>query len=50
MATTDAAFEKLRPHFSDQEIVELSWTIAAINTCNRMSIGMRTPPSDQPIE
>ncbi len=46
----DAAFEKLGPHFSDQEIVELSWTIAAINAWNRMSIGMRTPPSDQPIE
>jgi AhpD family alkylhydroperoxidase len=46
----DAAFEMLKPHFSDQEIVELSWTIASINAWNRMSIGMRTPPQNQPIE
>jgi AhpD family alkylhydroperoxidase len=46
----DTAFEALRTQFSDQEIVELSWTIAAINAWNRMSVGMRTPPSTQPLE
>lgn len=46
----DTAFEALKKQFSDQEIVELSWTIAAINAWNRMAVGMRTPPSAQPLE
>jgi len=46
----DTAFEALKKQFSDQEIVELSWTIAAINAWNRMAVGMRTPPSTQPLE
>ncbi|MBB3181584.1 carboxymuconolactone decarboxylase family protein [Variovorax sp. Sphag1AA] len=46
----DAAFEELKAHYSDQEIVELSWTIASINAWNRMSVGMRTPPSRDPLE
>ena len=46
----DTAFAALKKQFSDQEIVELSWTIAAINAWNRMAVGMRTPPSTQPLE
>lgn len=46
----DNAFEGLKGHFSDQEIVELTWTIAMINTWNRLAVGMRTPPSDAPLE
>ncbi|CAA2109461.1 carboxymuconolactone decarboxylase family protein [Variovorax paradoxus] len=46
----DTAFEALKTQFSDQEIVDLSWTIAAINTWNRLAVGMRTPPSDKPLE
>lgn len=46
----DTAFEALKKQFSDQEIVELSWTIAVINAWNRMAVGMRTPPSTQPLE
>lgn len=46
----DAAFAGLQGHFSDQEIVELSWAIAQINTWNRMAVGMRQPPSDKPFE
>ena len=46
----DAAFEELKKHFSDEEIVELSWTIASINAWNRMAVGMRSPPSKQPLE
>lgn len=46
----DAAFDTLRQHFSDQEIVELSWTIASINAWNRMAVAMRTPPSGEPLE
>ena len=39
----DAAFEALKPHFSEQEIVELNWTIAQINAWNRMAVGMGQP-------
>lgn len=46
----EGAFEHLKDVFSEQEIVELTWTIALINAWNRMSVGMRTPPSDRPIE
>ncbi|KWT94133.1 MULTISPECIES: carboxymuconolactone decarboxylase family protein [unclassified Variovorax] len=46
----DSAFGKLKELFSDQEIVELNWTVALINAWNRMAIGMRQPPSDKPIE
>ena len=46
----DSAFDELKDLFNEQEIVELNWTIAAINAWNRMSVGMRTPPSDQPLE
>ena len=46
----DADFAQLQGVFSDQEIVELSWTIAVINAWNRMAVGMRTPPSTQPLE
>ncbi|TDP62825.1 carboxymuconolactone decarboxylase family protein [Roseateles toxinivorans] len=45
----DAAFGALKLQFSDQEIVELSWTIALINGWNRMAIGMRAPVIEKPI-
>lgn len=37
----DEAFEALRSHFSDAQIADLSWTIAAINAWNRMGVGLR---------
>jgi AhpD family alkylhydroperoxidase len=46
----DATFEALREHFNDQEVVELSWTIAQINTWNRMAVGMHAPVADRPID
>lgn len=45
----DADFELLKTQFSDQEIVELSWTIAAINTWNRMAIGMQVQVLEKAI-
>ncbi|HEX2011799.1 MAG TPA: carboxymuconolactone decarboxylase family protein [Roseateles sp.] len=45
-----AAFETLKLQFSDQEIVELCWAIAAINAWNRMAIGMQMPVLEKPIE
>ena len=46
----DADFAALKGQFSDQEIVELTWTIATINTWNRMAIGRRAPVVEKPIE
>ncbi|WP_077035801.1 carboxymuconolactone decarboxylase family protein [Pelomonas sp. KK5] len=49
-AGQDASFEALKLQFSDQEIVELNWAIAAINAWNRMAVGMRAPVVEQAIE
>lgn len=46
----NAGFDALRSHFTDQEIVELTWTVAAINAWNRMAISMHQPLDDKPIE
>ena len=45
----DSGFALLNEHFSDQEIVELSWAVAQINAWNRMAVGMRQPPSSLPL-
>ncbi len=45
----DADFDALKTQFSDQEIVELCWTIAQINTWNRMAIGMQMPVVEKDI-
>ena len=45
----DSVFALLKEHFSDQEIVELSWAVAQINAWNRMAVGMRQPPSSLPL-
>ena len=49
-SSRDAEFEELKGQFSDQEIVELSWTIAQINAWNRMSVGMRNPVAEKAID
>lgn len=46
----DADFDALKGHFSDQEIVELCWTIAQINAWNRMAIGMQMPVQEKSID
>ena len=45
----DSAYETLREHFNDQEIVELTWTVAEINTWNRMCIAMHAPVAEKPF-
>jgi AhpD family alkylhydroperoxidase len=42
-ATSDEEFEKLKHHFSDEEIVELGFAIAAINAWNLLNLGFRNP-------
>jgi AhpD family alkylhydroperoxidase len=37
----DADFEALRPHFSDKEIVDLTYLVGMINLWNRLAVGMR---------
>lgn len=37
----DADYEALRPHFSDKEIVDLTYLVGMINFWNRLAIGMR---------
>jgi AhpD family alkylhydroperoxidase len=46
----EVEFQALRAHFSDAEIVELTWVIAAINAWNRMAIGMHQPVAADPID
>lgn len=40
----DESFEKLRAHFSEKEIVDLTHAICAINSWNRLAISMRAVP------
>ena len=38
----EAVYEAVRAHFSDKELADLSWAIAAINAWNRVAIGFRS--------
>ncbi|HWU48734.1 MAG TPA: hypothetical protein VN042_02575, partial [Asticcacaulis sp.] len=40
----DDLFDKVRAHFSDKELSELSFAIMAINGWNRLSIGFAAEP------
>jgi AhpD family alkylhydroperoxidase len=46
----EVEYQGLREHFTDHEIVELTWAVAAINAWNRMAIGMHQPIEKKPIE
>ena len=39
---SDAVYETVRTHFSDKELTDLTWAIAAINAWNRVSIAFRS--------
>ncbi len=39
----DAIYDLARSHFSEKEIVDLTWLLAAINAWNRVAISMRAP-------
>jgi AhpD family alkylhydroperoxidase len=41
----DAVWEIVRPHFSDEELVDLTLLISAINAWNRFAIGFRKLPA-----
>jgi AhpD family alkylhydroperoxidase len=38
----DSVYEAVRGQFSDKELVDLTWAVAAINAWNRVSIAFRT--------
>lgn len=39
----DEVYERVRPHFSDEELVNLTLAITAINSWNRLNVAFRTP-------
>jgi len=41
----DATYEALAPHFTEQQIVDLTLIVATMNAWNRIAIGHRTRPS-----
>ena len=40
----DSVYEEVRPHFSEKELSDLTFAVAAINAWNRLSIAARTTP------
>lgn len=40
----DEVFAKVREHFDDKSLADLTWAIAAINAWNRMAIAFRAVP------
>jgi AhpD family alkylhydroperoxidase len=40
----DSVYEAVRPHFSEKELSDLTWAIAAINAWNRVAIALRSTP------
>ena len=39
----DAVYERVKPHFSEKELADLTWLVAGINTWNRVAIALRAP-------
>src|SRR5690348_4904322 len=47
----DSAYEALRPHFSEAEIVKITAAISLINVWNRVAVGFRSQhPVDAPAK
>lgn len=40
----DELFARMKKHFSDEELAQLTLAVATINTWNRFNIAFRTPP------
>jgi AhpD family alkylhydroperoxidase len=41
---SDAVYDQARSHFSEKELADLTWLIAAINAWNRVAIATRAEP------
>lgn len=42
----DPIFEEARSHFTEVELVNLTWAIVVINGWNRMAVSFRSQPGD----
>jgi len=42
----DEVYEKVRPHFNDKELSDLTLAVVTINGWNRLNISARTVPGD----
>jgi AhpD family alkylhydroperoxidase len=42
----DEVYERVRPHFSEAELVDLTLAITSINTWNRLNVAFRTVPGN----
>ena len=40
----DEVYDRVRPHFSEKELADLTLAVATINAWNRLAIAARTPP------
>jgi len=40
----DSVYDEVKPHFSENELCDLTLAIAAINSWNRLSVAARTEP------
>jgi alkylhydroperoxidase family enzyme len=43
----DAAYEEAREHFSEEDLSQLTFRVAAINGWNRMNVAFRTTPGSK---
>jgi AhpD family alkylhydroperoxidase len=47
----DEVYERVRPHFTEKELADLSLAITSINSWNRLNIAVRTVPGTyQPLK
>jgi AhpD family alkylhydroperoxidase len=46
--TSDSAFARVREYFSENEVVELGYAVAAIKGWNMMNLSLRTPIPEVP--
>ena len=45
---SDQTFENLAPHFSEQQIVDLTFIISLMNTWNRLAVSFQHLPDERP--
>jgi alkylhydroperoxidase family enzyme len=46
----DEAYEEARRHFSEEELVNLTWAVVTINGWNRMAVAFRAQPGHHPAK
>jgi len=44
---SDAAYAEVREQFTEQELSDLTWRVAAINGWNRLNVAFRNPPGSK---